>query len=329
MYAPRPTSPLDLPPLPARAARLVLDQAADLLARDAIEEGLDLLATGLAQVRLDAAPEDWLDTVQNLCRPHPIGRILLEEPIIRRVATRGRGAGLDADTLDLLLGLAESQPQRLPPGTTPRGRALHSALVRDGWGRLQRVRLGQVVSAVDAAADRRVGADVLTVGAAHLREARLCRALREVRIGRWVALNEDAAATRAVQVDVGPYGVEARVMSLSALMGEPPPLGRFDLICCASALDGLGDPLARELLCTLYALLRPGGTLLLGSLRPEFTYAAFLEAFLDLWFVYRDEPRLKRLLDALPTRGVASMRLFRDEPVAQTWMEVEAGPGRG
>ena len=78
--------------------------------------------------------------------------------------------------------------------------------------------------------------EVLTIAAGHLREADASEALREGRIKRWVALDQDPLSVGSITRDFSGKPVEASDGSVRGLLDNAYELGQFDLIYAAGSL---------------------------------------------------------------------------------------------
>jgi extracellular factor (EF) 3-hydroxypalmitic acid methyl ester biosynthesis protein len=96
----------------------------------------------------------------------------------------------------------------------------------------------------------------------------------------------------------------------------------LDLAYAAGLYDYLADPVAIQLTARLFAMLRPGGRLLVPNFNQSLRDMAYLEAFMDWWLIYRDDGDMARLLGAIPESEIAGERLFRDRHGNITFLEV-------
>ena len=111
--------------------------------------------------------------------------------------------------------------------------------------------------------------------------------------------------------------------SFRDLTTADPPLGKFNLIYLATLLDTLEDFRVKALLASLVPLLESGGRLLAANFLPELKDAAYLEACLDWWPVYRGEQDLAALNSAIDgvLRGQA---VFREDSGGSVFLDLQA-----
>jgi extracellular factor (EF) 3-hydroxypalmitic acid methyl ester biosynthesis protein len=90
--------------------------------------------------------------------------------------------------------------------------------------------------------------------------------------------------------------VKNSVHNLLREHGRRAPLTpRFDLIYCSGLYDYLSDNVCRSLNAYLYALLRPGGLLVVGNFAPFTPIRGFQEHFVEWFLIYRDGAQLAAL----------------------------------
>ena len=59
-------------------------------------------------------------------------------------------------------------------------------------------------------------------------------------------------------------------------------------------------------------MLRSGGKLLVANFAVYPPESAYMEAFMDWWLVYRDEPQMRALTAEIAPSELAEVKLFRD-----------------
>lgn len=167
---------------------------------------------------------------------------------------------------------------------------------------------------IDAAAAEKSGtAEILAIEAGHLREAHLSNAVKRRELRRIVALDHDSHAIARIERELGRCGVTAlHTPSYALLGGAPNALGHFDFIYSAGLFDGLEMKPARRALVAMFAMLKPGGKLWIANLTPALPDAAFVEAFMNWWPVYRDDTALDALAVEIPADRIAARGLFTE-----------------
>jgi SAM-dependent methyltransferase len=88
--------------------------------------------------------------------------------------------------------------------------------------------------------------------------------------------------------------------------------GQFDFVYAAGLFDYLNDSIARALLQKMFALLKPGGTLLFANFARGLVDSGYMEAFMDWWLIYRTEKEMRSLLAQSASGDLNNIRVFRD-----------------
>ena len=289
--------------------RGLLDAAlARLHAGEAAAAVVDTLAEGLRWLRDTAAPTAWQRSIAAV-RAHPLHALLLENPLARRSVHKPRGYAGDAPMLDLLYrgeAALENEP------ATPLGLALFRRDIATPAAAAARRRLAVMAEHIDAAAEARRGPHVLALGCGHLREATLSQAVRTGRIGRFVALDQDAASLAVLQVEHAAHAIETLHRSPKATFDGTLPRASFDLIYAVTLYDDLTDRIAHTVTAACFALLRPGGRLVVANTDRDLAEAGYLEACLDWVRFQRDAAGMLRLAHGIPAAELAGCWVLPD-----------------
>ncbi len=285
---------------------------------------LEALTEGLRWLRNTAAPSAWQRSVAAL-RAHPLLALLHENPFAHRGFTKPRGYAGDAPMLDLLYrGEAALEPGRI----TPLGLQLFRHELAAPHAVAARERLRLVAGRIDAVAETRRNPHVLALGCGHLREAELSAAVRAGRIGRFVALDQDAASLAMVQMEHAAQGIETLHRSPKATFDGTLPRGGFDLIYATTLYDDLTDRLAHTVTAACFALLRPGGRLVVLNADRDMADAGYLEACCDWVRFLRDSPGMMRLSHGIPPAEAALCQVREGgHPATQMLEIVRRGEG--
>src|SRR5262249_14795530 len=146
----------------------------------------------------------------------------------------------------------------------------------------------------------------------HSREAELSAAVREGRIGEYLALDQDALSLQEIQRCYGRLGVTTWHASLRPLLTEDHDFGPFNLIYAAGLYDYLTATTARRLTRNLFALLAPGGWLLVATFLPDVPAVGYMESYMAWHLLCRTGPELAALADEVPPQAIASTEVFED-----------------
>ncbi len=236
-------------------------------------------------------------------RGHAIHRLMLEDPLVL-YATLPQVSR--PQYLDLVLNHPDARP--MTQGVSRAGRELFGASRSLPVFCSLRNRTHYLGSMVDAVAELRPGAEVLTLRAGHLRE--VGDVAKPGHVGRWTVLEPDNA-TRAILYRGLPPGLPVQTMrgSLRGFGRQPFRRGCFDLVC----LPRLPDCPAAEqqdLLEAAFGVLKPGGRLLVCASGRPVPEDAWLDAFLDVRIRWTTRRQLEALLAVIPPADCASRSVF-------------------
>ena len=276
--------------------RRLLDRARDRLEHDTAA-ALGDLAAGMTAVRAALSSAAWSAAIHDHVAGHPLLQELAASPLARRLRERPRGAGSDAILLDLMLDIPGAADCDLLGSAIYRFElALPSIAIWRFASALIRRRLFRLRSV-------QPDCHVLALAGGHLREldSTLLRTFGPD--ARFVALDDDAAATAAVRRRLTDPRVVPVTINPATLPENIAPVGSgFDLAYrIAPDCGAEGD----ERTSLVLSLLSPGGTFQWVALARHRPDAAYLEACLG-WRP-RDHGRaeLGRLLRAARKHAAA------------------------
>jgi extracellular factor (EF) 3-hydroxypalmitic acid methyl ester biosynthesis protein len=277
---------------------------------DDIRCGMDVLVEGLRERRENSSDLEWNGFV-DLSMKHPICKLLHLDPFTWRAFAKPRGYAGDAELLDFIYGVDEDKDA--PPETHPTGRRVFHYSTRADVCEAVRARLRLVAEMVDRLAMEISRPDILSVAAGHLREANLTGALRQRRIGRWVALDSDSESLQEIEKCCGRYAVEPVVGTVRQVMTRKIDLGKFDFVYSMGLYDYLQQPLARRLTERLFEALKPGGQLLIGNFLPGIRARGYMESFMAWYLVFRSPEQMLDLAMSIRDSRIRDIRLLGEE----------------
>ena len=329
----------------------VLEVARRMLEEGRIGEAVNGLVAGTRRLRDSMAPEDWGRFARDECRSHPTTGLVHQSPYTRRAFEKPRGYPGDAEILDFAYGCA-----RLPEGTTELGARIYEFELQTSGSKSARARRDSLAAMVDDVARQRHLPRVLSIACGHLREAQISQAVRDGRVGEYVAFDQDPLSLALEDREHGRldrehrYGdqehrrqgrghghrdsehsgdhergfgcirtVEGSVRSLLARRVE---FNEFDFVYAAGLYDYLSEPVATKLTGLMFSMLAPGGRLLVANFAPQWECIGYLEAFMDWHLIYRNEAEMVELARAIPDQEVASLSTFRDPYQNLVFLEV-------
>jgi len=246
----------------------------------------------LLEARRDMTPPQWREFATTCFRAHPAFPFLCEEPCAAYSFRKPRGYAGDAVLLDLLYGGASSAP--LIQAASETGRELYRQTSRLPTPLAIRHRRDYLARRLGDLCTRGGRSRVLSVACGHLREAASLLE-RDTWPERLVALDQDARSLAVVQKEYAGRAVECLNMSALRLLSPRLDLGEFDFIYSAGLTDYLEDEFVERLIAALARRLAPGGRLLICNMTPETCGAAYMEAVMDWWLIYRTPAEMEKL----------------------------------
>lgn len=283
-------------------------------ARQWFETGHDPVQTmrwtveALHKTRRKVDPGIWR-ALTPLAQEHPVAEYFHRDPFTRWSFRKPRGYSGDARLLDfiyqhenILDDVAEASPI---------GQALYAYSKFYPSCVAVRERRDLLTRHVDEIAEARgPGTEVLTIAAGHLREADNSIALKQGRIARWVALDQDPMSVGSVARDFAGTRVEAIDGSVRGLLTDAYKLGSFDFIYSAGLYDYLTHAVAVRLTKRCMRMLKPNGVLLFANFSPELTDDGYMETFMDWTLLLRSEADMWSIVNASVHRNAVDTSVF-------------------
>jgi len=267
-----------------------------------LDEALGKLIETLAHVRRKLSAEDW-HRFLDLARGHSLCDWLHRDPFTLRCYSKPRGHAGDALALDYVLRAREvpaRAKQRDPLAS------VHHYTTQGALARALRYRRDHIARMVDEAAARSLAPiRVFAAGAGHLRELDCMKCVGQGRIAKLVAFDHDAECLETIRREYGHVPIETHPGSIRQLIEGKHLFGDQDFVYCAGLMETLPQAAAQGLTRALFALLRPGGTLLIANLRSHLPDAGYLEAYMDWRMVLRTEAEIYDLLRPLESEAVS------------------------
>jgi extracellular factor (EF) 3-hydroxypalmitic acid methyl ester biosynthesis protein len=174
---------------------------------------------------------------------------------------------------------------------------------------------------IDEFAATRPNAHVLSVSCGSLREIEWSRAVNENRVSI-TAIDEDLESITAVRERYADFDIQAMPLSIRDLVRRSPWVGDVDLTYAAGLYDYLEDDIARLLTTVLFRTLRPGGQMLISNFTPATRDAAFMEAVMDWYLVYRTAGELRALAASVPRDCIERIEQFSDASGHITYLRI-------
>jgi len=303
---------------PSFAATAELDEILERMQAGQIESALrDLFET--LRARCTTEPESWPQYAR-ACLAHPVCSLLYQDPFTYRAFSKPRGYAGDAVMMDYIYGLGETE--KALAETTPLGRAIFEYLDAGSAAKAAvRHRRRLLAGFLDRTAGRG-GKRVLAIASGHLREVELSQAVQTGAFEEFVALDQDEASLAVVAQDYAHLGIQAVPGSVRQILAGKQNPGTFDFVYAAGLFDYLNTSAAAPLTCRMFAMVRPGGLLLIPNFLASVRDRGYMEAIMDWHLIYRDHAEMQELAAALPTAEVAGYEIFDDHEDAITYLLV-------
>ncbi|MFK0204793.1 class I SAM-dependent methyltransferase [Agrobacterium sp. NPDC090283] len=238
----------------------------------------------------------WAELIP-LVQNHPVSVHFLEDPFTRWSFEKPRGYSGDAQLLDFIYG--HDSVAELVNGATPLGAALYDYTKDASSSVAVRERRDLLTRFVDEAAARHGDeAEILTIASGHLREADASVALKQGKIKRWVALDQDPLSVGSVARDFNGSCIEAIDGSVRDIVLRTQELGTFDLIYAAGLYDYLNDRVAIKLTRRCMEMLKPGGMFLFANFSEDIVVDGYMETFMNWALLLRSKADMWRIVNA-------------------------------
>lgn len=270
---------------------------------------LNQLMADLKRLRARSSADAWQGFIER-CREHnyPILERIRRSPLSGRAFRKPRGYAGDAETLDYIYGEGIDDSS-----WSEDARRVYAWEQQAPAARSVRARRDLLAERIDHLTGARPGLRALSVACGHLREAQYSRAVREGRIGRLIALDQDEDSLRLVAKNHPSEVVETVQASVKHLLGRQLRFGGLDLCYSAGLYDYLQGPLARALTHALFSRLDEGGRLIIVNFAPELPDIGFMEIAMDWSLIYRDESAMFDLAREIPRDEIDEVQVTRDE----------------
>ncbi|MCA1368339.1 class I SAM-dependent methyltransferase [Bradyrhizobium sp. BRP14] len=284
-----------------------------MIAQQQVEHGREpaaiihhLIGT-LHEMRRRFDPSVWqalIPIVQN----HPLSHFFHQDPFTRWSFEKPRGYSGDAQLIDFIYG--HPSVSKEIANASPLGRALYDYTKDAPSSVAVRERRDLLTRYVDTiAAERGPETEILTIAAGHLREADSSVALKEQRIKRWVALDQDPLSVGLIARDFRGTCVEAIDGSVRGLLGKGYNLGQFDFIYAAGLYDYLADKVAVKLTKRCLQMLKPNGVFLFANFAQDISDDGYMETFMNWALLLRSEADMWRIINASVDRNAVDAQL--------------------
>lgn len=265
----------------------------------------------------------WRKAVLPAARGHAIADLVHECPFTHHSFTRPRGYPGDAGLLDFIYRHPAARAAQ--EAATDSGRSVMAFTVNVTACEAVRYRRSVLAAKIDEAAARHKSPAVLAVASGHLREAELSIALRNGRVGRLLATDQDAISLKAVdqyRTSIS-NAIETRQVTVRNILAGKAHLGRFDLVYAAGLYDYLDAKLAARLTRVLFGHLNSGGRLLIPNFLTGVREEAYMEVYMDWYLLYRSRSEIEHFAHEIVPNTVRRIDYTEDDAGIIGYLEVE------
>ncbi|MDZ7928452.1 MAG: class I SAM-dependent methyltransferase [Agrobacterium sp.] len=247
-----------------------------------------------------------------LVQNHSVSDYFLEDPFTRWSFEKPRGYSGDAQLLDFIYG--HDSVAETVKNATPLGAALYDYTKDASSSVAVRERRDLLTRFVDEAAARHGSeTEILTIASGHLREADASVALKEGKIRRWVALDQDPLSVGSVARDFNGSCIEAIDGSVRDIVLRSHELGTFDLVYAAGLYDYLNDRVAIKLTRRCMEMLKPGGMFLFANFSEDIVVDGYMETFMNWALLLRSKADMWRIVNASADPATIEAEVFFGE----------------
>lgn len=295
----------------------LLDDAHRKILNHEVYAGLQDLHDGLDELRERLSPREWKLWVAEVPRQHQLLDLMLQEPMTRHSFVKPRGYAGDASLMDFPYG-----NYQLTPDISPWGRDLYQANYQHAVCRSVRIRRDIMAAKIDEVAAAIERPRLLSIACGHLREAQISSAVRQGRIGEFIALDQDDQSLALVQREQAAQGVQILHGSVRSILSGKTRFADFDFVYSMGLYDYLSQPIARRMTALMFAMLRQGGRLIVANFAKKPAGAAYMESFMDWWLIHRDESEVNDFTAEIPANQIKAKRIFADEDGNVIYLEL-------
>ncbi|MGG4046137.1 MULTISPECIES: class I SAM-dependent methyltransferase [Paenibacillus] len=300
----------------------LLDVVEKMINQGHFSEAFSTLYHEMDNIRRSTSKEDWKQFITQY-RQHAVCRFFLQEPFSRRAFEKPRGYAGDPVMMDSIYDFDKSAPSPYEGRQAEISELLNYELNRISYANdAVRERKRIFSSKIDETAERVVNPYILSFPSGHLREVLDSVAVKNKRIGKFVAIDQDKEALSVAAEIIKDFG-EAIPASIVDIITNEVSLPGFDFIYSVGVFDYLPNGVAKKLVNELFNLLNPGGRLLIANWLPDTPSIAYMEAALDWWITYRTKEQMQELIEDIPKGNISNVDIFIEKYEVVVFMEIE------
>jgi len=245
--------------------------------------------------------------IKQACLGHNVRKLLHEDPYTRRAFEKPRGYAGDAVLLDYIYS------SQVPEGTAEIGQSVFCVTTRAASAKSVVARRDLLARLIDETADKHSRPSILSVACGHLREAQQSQAVRDGKLNRLYALDQDGESLAVIDREQRKDIVVPVLASIKDLLKGTVDVPQVHFAYAAGLLDYLPKSAAEALVARMWKLLAPGGSLLVANFTSENANRGYMATFMAWELLYRSRQEIELLADALPPPEVAQRTCFTDD----------------
>ena len=294
-----------------------LDEAFSEIQSGRIRDGMDALVDELYDRYTTSTTTEWAQLVQYELIPHPVCKLLLQDPLTSYSFRRPRGYAGDAHLLDRVFN-----PESIDfSDTTSIGKKLYQYTSRTPLCLAITERLKLLARMIDESVAANSDARILSVASGHCRELDFSLAYKAGLIKEMIALDHDEASLSQLNQDYTNVNIEPVCQSVANLVRHNHFEQKFDLIYSSGLYDYLNTRFANKLTSLLFDMLAPGGKLVLINIDTDYKEIGYMEGFMNWGLIGRTAIDLLELAGEIGSRECADIQLI-DNPGTRSHFHV-------
>ena len=301
------THPLGMHPHSSKAPEDEILDTLDTAISMNPQQGMNLVRLALFFLHQKVDKKSWKNIVNNVLLSHPVREILHKDPFTHRAFSKPRGYAGDAVMIDYIYGHhGETE------FTDALGKTIYDMSINSPSTRAVRNRLNFMANKLNSIFKQNHEAEILSVACGHCREFGLCDPIDFNKAGRFIAMDQDTESLEIVEKDYGKYGIQSINSSVTSLIKNKGPDGKFDLVYALGLYDYLNQRLAQKLTENMFNRLKPGGELVVANFLPDILDVGYMESYMGWELVYRDHNQMQDLVSLIKSNEIASQEIFTE-----------------
>lgn len=271
------------------------------------QHAAELIRVTLYRLYNSVTRTEWKQIVRDTLLTHPIREVIHKDPFTFRAFSKPRGYAGDAVMIDYIYGYYDREDT-----VDDTGRAISSVSLNSPSTRAVRNRLNFIVNKIDQLVEKQAEAEILSVACGHCREFGLCQDFNDQPPKRFIAMDQDQESLKIVAQDYGSLGIIPTYGSVTSLLKNKGPEGKFNLIYALGLYDYLNQRLAQKLTQNLFNRLHSGGEVVVANFVPDILDIGYMESFMAWELIFRDRDQMEDLTNLIDPADIADYTVFTE-----------------